>query len=78
MAVLVTKHLCLICLGLKNSLKPKLKMEAAHRTTLRHIPEDLKFTFTAVVTYLPTTLAFLWVYIKIEFTRNLKNKFKKF
>ena len=61
--------MCLICLGLKNSLKPRLKMEAARLTTLRHIPEDLKFTFTAVVTYLPTTLAYLWLHIKIEFTK---------
>jgi len=57
MAVLVTKRLCVTRLGLKNSLKPRLKIEAARRTTLRHIPEDLKFTFTALVTYLPTSLA---------------------
>jgi len=45
-------------------------MEAARRTTLRHIPEDLNFPFTAVVTYLPTTLGSLWINIKIEFTKN--------
>lgn len=70
MAVVVIKHLCIICLGLKNSLKPRLKMEAARRTTLRHIPEDLKFTLTPAVTYLPTTLAHLWICIKSELMKN--------
>lgn len=54
----------------ENSLKPRLKMKAELRTTLRHIPEDIKFTLTAVVAYLTTTVAYLWIYIKIEFTKN--------